>query len=394
MTPLTVTQFVELINTALVSLDTVTVEGEVEEYKIIQNKWVVFDLKDATSLVRCFMPKWNLRTEIEDGMLVRAVGQVKLRSKGFLSFVLDSVQPAGEGSLKRAFVLLQKKLEHEGLFAPARKRALPRFPQTIGLITSRDAAAYGDFLKVLKARQGGLTIYFLHTPVQGEEAPTAIIRALEQANTTLKNLDAIVLVRGGGSLEDLQAFNDERVVRAVAASRVPIIVGVGHERDETLAEYAADVRASTPSNAAELLVRTRIESLAAIDHARQRLRQAVQTALTRHRTVIQRAVSRRFIVAISQKKQRLGSIRQALSHHLAETLRRKQQQTDQLLRLLRSFSPETILNRGYSITRTKGGRVLKRAAQVKRGDQLMTQLSDGRIPSVVGTKVSQLELGV
>lgn len=394
MTPLTVTQFVGLINTALASLDTVTVEGEVEEYKIIQNKWVVFDLKDATSLVRCFMPKWNLRTEIEDGMLVRAVGQVKLRSKGFLSFVLDSVQPAGEGSLKRAFVLLKKKLEHEGLFAPARKRALPRFPQTMGLITSRDAAAYGDFLKVLKARQGGLTIYFLHTPVQGEEAPTAIIRALEQANTTLKNLDAIVLVRGGGSLEDLQAFNDERVVRAVAASRVPIIVGVGHERDETLAEYAADVRASTPSNAAELLVRTRIESLAAIDHARQRLRQAVQTALTRHRTVIQRAVSRRFIVAISQKRQRLGSIRQALSHYLAETLRRKQQQTDQLLRLLRSFSPETILNRGYSITRTKKGHVLKRAAQVKRGDQLMTQLSDGQIPSVVGTKVSQLELGV
>ena len=156
MAPLTVTQFVELINSALASLDTVTVEGEVEEYKIIQNKWVVFDLKDAASLVRCFMPKWNLRTEIEDGMLVRAVGQVKLRSKGFLSFVLDSVQPAGEGSLKRAFVLLKKKLEHEGLFAPARKRPLPRFPQTIGLITSRASAAYGDFLKVLQARQGGL----------------------------------------------------------------------------------------------------------------------------------------------------------------------------------------------------------------------------------------------
>ena len=216
-----------------------------------------FTLKDKESNVRCFMTVWDLKAEIEDGMMVKVSGRPTLTQKWGFSFNLKSVQPAGEGALRRAFVLLQKKLTAEGVFSIERKRSLPRFPQHIALITSREAAAYSDFIKVLNARVGGLKISFIHTQVQGEKAPQQIIEALEAANTGLTDLDVIVLARGGGSLEDLQAFNDEMVVRAVAASRTPTIVGVGHERDVTLAELAADVRASTPSNAAELLVQSR-----------------------------------------------------------------------------------------------------------------------------------------
>lgn len=216
-TPLTVSQFVQTVNDGLESLGALTVEGEVDEFRIIHQKWVTFRIKDENASVGCFMTVWQYKTQIEDGMKVRAIGRPNLRDKGFFSFVLTSVQPAGEGALKRAFELLKQKLLEEGLFAAERKRSLPRFPQHVALITSRDAAAYGDFLKVLQARQGGLTVSFIHTQVQGEPAVPMVLEALSFANTELTDLDAIVMIRGGGSLEDLQAFNDEKVVRAVAA---------------------------------------------------------------------------------------------------------------------------------------------------------------------------------
>ncbi|MBI4022337.1 MAG: exodeoxyribonuclease VII large subunit [Candidatus Andersenbacteria bacterium] len=357
---LTVTQFVRLIDEALSAYDGVAVEGEVAEFKIIHDKWVTFQLKDATSTIGCFMTLWQYKTPIEDGMLVRAEGRPRLRDKGFFSFVVEAVQPTGEGGLKRAFELLKAKLEAEGLFAAARKRHLPRFPQRIALITSRDAAAYSDFLKVLQARTGGLTISFIHSPVQGEDAPRQLMAALTCANTSLKDIEVIVMVRGGGSLEDLMAFNDEAVVRTVAGCRVPIIVGVGHERDITLAELAADVRASTPSNAAEILVRSRQELASEIAQLRQALRFRMQDALTQHRAVVRR------IVDLLR-----GHVRTVGAH------------LQQLTRVLASLSPQRVLQRGYSITRRENGRVVMTASQVVPGERLVTQLKAGRVVSSV-----------
>lgn len=418
MSALSVTQFVELVNAALSTLERVTVEGEVEDYKVIQQKWVVFDLKDESSLVKCFMPAWHLRTVIEDGMLVRVTGAPKLRPKGFFSFVLDSVQPAGEGALRRAFELLKQKLTAEGLFATERKRSLPRFPQRIGLITSRDAAAYGDFLKVLKARQGGLEIFFIHTNVQGEDAPDQIIQALATANSYAPPVDAIVLVRGGGSLEDLQAFNDERVVRTVATSRLPIVVGIGHERDVTLAELAADQRASTPSNAAELLVRSREELHQAIYRLQNSLRQHLHTrladsrqAIHHHLTAVRTSVGvqqqrvhthivrliglqRRFTDTIGRRRQRVLTWSTSLSHAMHKEVETYHTQLKDLLRLLQSLSPEKVLLRGYSITRTAEGHVVTSVAPLKVGDNLVTQLKDGSVTSTIGGTAHQLDLGL
>lgn len=382
---LTVSQCVEAINITFDSLGELTVEGEVSEFKIIQNKWVTFDIKDNTSVLKCFMTVWNLRTQIEDGMLVKVTGQPNLRAKGFLSFVVKNVRPSGEGSLKRALELLKKKLEQEGLFARERKRTLPRFPEHIALITSRDAAAYADFLKVLQARQGGLTISFIHTQVQGLEAPEQIIAALSTANTDLKHLDAIVLVRGGGSIEDLMAFNDEQVVRAVASSRTPIIVAIGHERDVCLSELVADIRASTPSNAAELVVKSREEI--ALDISR--LTSAISQTLSRRITIKQaniinmtHAIGNR-LKATSQNAEQLISRIANMSSRLRDNIASSKNTIDGMKRILLALSPEQTLKRGYSITRTKNGAILKDTASIAVDEEITTTLATGTIHSVV-----------
>lgn len=407
MPPLTVTQFVEAINLTLESLEDVTVEGEVDEFKIIHQKWVTFQIKDKQSSVGCFMTVWQYKTQIEDGMLVRATGRPNLRQKGFFSFVLARVEPAGEGALKRAFELLKQKLTSEGLFAPERKRALPRFPAHLAFITSRDAAAYNDFLKVLAARQGGLRISFFHTQVQGADAPRQIIAAIDAANTTLEDADVIILVRGGGSLEDLQAFNDESVVRAVAASRTPTIVGVGHERDTTLAELAADLRASTPSNAAELVVRSRQELVLAVQQLERSLARRLNESLQQHLAFITRsvrvlraqmalpqqkiqqqgarlaAVQQRLRHAMQQRRESLAARQVSLSHAVTAHLKERQQSLRELTRTLATLSPRRTLQRGYSITRTAQGRIVRSASDLKLGQPLTTELSHGSVHSTV-----------
>lgn len=385
---LTVSQCVEAINIALDSLGELTVEGEVSEFRVIHNKWVTFDIKDSDSVLKCFMTVWSLRTQIEDGMLVKVTGQPNLRAKGFLSFVAKNVQPSGEGSLKRALQLLQQKLEAEGLFAPERKRPLPRFPEHIALITSKEAAAYNDFLKVLAARQGGLTISFIHTQVQGAEAPDQIIGALQTANEELKNLDAIVLVRGGGSMEDLMAFNDELVVRAVASSRTPTIVGIGHERDVSLAELAADIRASTPSNAAELVVRSREEITLDIHRMTNTLSQSLLDRITAQRTRIVRmthAITSR-LAYTSERAQQLISRISSVSLRLRDAIAASTEQLVGMRRIIVALSPQKTLERGYSITKSASGKILKDASDISVGETIETTFATGTISSVVQGK--------
>lgn len=326
-------EFVDYVNQTLeYAYPIVEIEGEIASFKLNQGKYIFFDLKDAQASVGCFMMAFQLRVPLEDGMKVIVSGSPKLTKWGKFSLTVRSVRPSGEGALKKSFELLKKKLELEGLFAPERKRALPALPQHIAVISSTQAAGYGDFIKILDDRWGGLRVDVAHVQVQGASAPDQMIRALDYFNTQEELPEVIVLIRGGGSADDLASYNDEPLVRAIAASRVPTLVGVGHEMDETLADYVADVRAATPSNAAQLLVPDRREIIAA-------LRASVR-GIVPHVTHVLEAQSRQ--------------IHELLTRSLAtvdEHIRGSERQLDAARGLLAAYDPRAVLQRGYAILR-------------------------------------------
>lgn len=250
-----VSDFIAVINqTFEYAYPTVEIEGEVASFKINQGKFIFFDIKDAGGSIGCFMTVWQMRTPIEDGMKVVISATPKLTQWGKFSLTVKNVRPSGEGALKKSFELLKAKLDGEGLFTVERKRRLPLTPGHIAVISSVQAAGYADFIKILNDRWGGIKINVAQTLVQGADAPDQIIRAINYFNQQEILPEVLVIIRGGGSADDLAAFNDELLVRAIAGSRIPTLVGVGHEIDESLADLAADVRASTPSNAAQILV--------------------------------------------------------------------------------------------------------------------------------------------
>ncbi len=257
MSNFTPTEFINVVNQTLdYAYSSILIVGEVASFKINQGKWVFFDLKDEESSISCFMTLWDLRMPLEDGMKVVVRGTPKLTRWGKFSFTVSAIKPVGEGSLKKAYEMLKKKLTAEGLFDVSKKRKIPENLTRLGVISSTGAAGYADFVKILNARWGGIKVSVAHTQVQGLDAPDQIIRALKYFNER-SEVQAIAILRGGGSADDLSCFNDEKLVREIAASRIPIITGIGHEVDESLADLAADVRASTPSNAAEMLTRDR-----------------------------------------------------------------------------------------------------------------------------------------
>ncbi|MBQ6149585.1 exodeoxyribonuclease VII large subunit [Candidatus Saccharibacteria bacterium] len=257
MENLTPSEFLAVVNQTLeYAYSSVTIVGEVSEFKINQGKWVFFNVKDEESSVPCFMTLWGLTQPIEDGMKVVIRGVPKVTKWGKFSFTVSKIAPVGEGSLKKAFEMLKKKLKDEGLFDISKKRPLPEEISKIGVISSTQAAGYHDFVKIINARWGGMKVLVAHTQVQGLDASEQMIKALKYFNERT-DVDVIALIRGGGSKDDLACFNDEALVRAVAASKIPVITGIGHEVDESLCDLAADVRASTPSNVAELLTRDR-----------------------------------------------------------------------------------------------------------------------------------------
>ena len=343
-TILQVSEAIDLINQTLdYAYPVLVVEGEVSSFKVNQNKYVFFDLKDESGTLSCFMMVYALRTALEDGMRVRVEAQPKITQWGKFSLTVRQVQPVGEGSLKRAFTLLQARLEKEGLFDPTRKRSLPRIPSRIGVISSTQAAGYADFIKIVNARWGGVDVEVANVTVQGSTAPTQIVRALEYFNQSADLPDVIAIIRGGGSSDDLAAFNDEPLVRAIAASRTPVVTGIGHEIDTSLADLAADVRAATPSNAAQLIVPDRTEMIAVVERDVVRMiRRYEQRLMTMRETVhdqlshVERLVRRRFDALHSRHEQ--------------QTL------------LLRQLDPRAVLARGYSLLRDGSGRIVTRVA--------------------------------
>lgn len=338
--PLQVSDAIALINQTLeYAYPVLVVEGEVASFKINQNKFVFFDIKDSAGTLGCFMTVYQLRIPLEDGMKVRIVAQPKLTQWGKFSLTIREVQPVGEGSLKRAFELLRSKLEKEGLFSDDRKRRLPSQPQKIGVVTSTQAAGYADFINILNARWGGLDIVVAHTQVQGMSAPRQIVRAIEHLNQLSEPPDVIALIRGGGSADDLAAFNDEPLVRAIASSRAPVIVGVGHETDTSLSDLVADVSAVTPSSAAQILVPDKRDIERAVnDDVRQML-----LLMQRHLSHIRRRVDE----TLSFTGSKIERI-----FHIQES------RVKELIAVLRQLDPRAALKRGYALVRDEKGIVI------------------------------------
>lgn len=348
-------QFVALTNQTLeYAFPRVVLIGEVASFKVNQSKFVFFDLKDAEASIGCFMMVYQLRVALEDGMKVAIVASPKLTQWGKFSLTVHSIRPVGEGSIKKNFELLKAKLTKEGLFEPSRKRILPAMPRHIGVISSTQAAGYGDFIKILDERWGGMELEVAHTQVQGQTAADQMIRALTHFNTLAEPPEVIVLIRGGGSADDLAVYNDENLVRAVAASRVPTLVGIGHEVDVSLVDLVADVRASTPSNAAQLLVPDRREVIV-------QEKQAIRTmALTIEREIAQAQADTR------------SELREALTR-MSREIDTMQQSTMEVRRSLRAYDPRQVLSRGYAIVH----------GEVKVGVELVIEMAKRNIKAEV-----------
>lgn len=361
---LSVSDFVAVLNQTLeFAYPSVTIAGELANFRVSKNRWVYFDLKDEMASVKFFGTVYQLPGPLEDGMTLQVRGMPRLHPNYGFSVTIQALQPIGEGTIRRAAALLQAKLEAEGLFDPARKRTIPYAPEHIGLITSSESAAYADFVKILNARWVGMKVELADVQVQGESAPAQIIQAIDYFNQAAEPPEVLVLTRGGGSPEDLAAFSTEQVTRAVAASRIPTLVAVGHEIDTSLAELAADRRASTPSNAAELLVPDKQHVLEQIAARQDQLTSIVQHTIVTQKTGLQNAV-----IELN------GAIKQVLE--------RRSDQLGRQRSLLGALSPQLALRRGYSILRLEG-KTVRSARQLKTADQVTLTLHDGEIDAQV-----------
>jgi len=389
------------------AIGTITVQGEITGYRTPKSNLVYFEVKDDSSCMLCFALAHEIGIQLEDGLEVQVVGYPSFfQKRGSFHFRVVEIRPVGQGAIQKALDALKVKLESEGLFRSERKRALPKFPERVGLITSPDAAAYTDVLRVLQNRWGSIDIKFFPVAVQGIGAARQIVKAFDQANSF--QLDVVILTRGGGSLEDLQAFNDEAVARAVFASSAPVVCGVGHERDWTTADLVADKRAATPSNAAELVTPDRIEVAASIeaiietmeaellhrtamakvevDDLLRELVGALENRTVNVRRLLERVdryapeLDRRIFAAKQQLESSVHGIDRAATQLIGEAERR----LNERFRLLRSFSPQATLDRGYSITRlSKNGPLIKSIKQLRPGRVVTTTLADGSFDSTV-----------
>lgn len=387
-----VTRYIKELLDSELPLQDLWLEGEVSNYRRSPAGHVYFTLKDETAQMRCVM--WRSVAEQQSylpnhGEAVLAHGHVSVyEAQGAYQFYVDLLQPAGLGPLHAAFEALKAKLQQEGLFAPERKRPLPPFPAVIGVVTSPQAAALRDILRTLRQRYPLAEVILAPTLVQGAEAPAQIVAALDALNAR-KDVDVVILARGGGSLEELWAFNDENVARAVAASRAPVVVGVGHETDFTMADFAADVRAPTPTAAATTAVPDHRELLANVRRLRGRLGSLTTRRLSdeqRHLTYQVGALSRYSPQQqIANYRQRVDDLLGAALMHLNHRLRVERERLRGHSLQLQSLNPAATLARGYAIVRhEETGQVVTRVRQVRSGDPIDVQVSDGEFGATVG----------
>ena len=413
----------------------VWVEGEISNYRAAPSGHLYFTLKDAEAQLPIVFFRRNatlLRFHPEDGLHVLVRGRLSVyQQRGQMQLVAETMEPVGAGSLQLAFEQLREKLKAEGLFDAARKRPLPLFPRTVGIITSPTGAVIRDFLNIVGRRHSGLNVLLCPASVQGESAPAEIEAALAELNSCGR-VELIVLARGGGSLEDLAAFNSERVARAIVASRLPVVSAVGHETDFTIADFAADLRAPTPSAAAELVTAAQFkiaEVLAALSHRLERAA-GYQLLQARHRFAaveISRAESRissllhrlaqrldeaslsldaAMTAQIRSRRDRVAALAEAVLHrdprprlahaceHLADFRARIERSIERLIESsgakltaldarLHALSPLAVLDRGYALVLSSEGTLVRSASQLASGDRVTTRLADGSFQSRV-----------
>jgi exodeoxyribonuclease VII large subunit len=361
----TPSDFVAVLNQTLeYAYPNVTIVGELSNFKISRNKWVYFDLKDEGASVKFFGTIYNLPGPLEEGMVVRVVGRPRMSDKYGFSITIQSIMPEGEGSLKKAADLLREKLEKEGLFDQERKRSVIYPPTNIGLIASKESAAYADFNKVLDARWQGINIFHKDVQVQGEKAVTDVVAAIKQLNELGTELDVIVITRGGGSADDMAAFNTEQVARAIASSRTPTLVAIGHEIDVCLAELVADIRASTPSNSAELMVPSRKEVIDALKEYSNRMDSYVKSITKNAAANLEQDEQS----LTNNLKRILGSADESLAHKAS---------------LLEALSPALVLARGYAILKDSKGKVIRTVKNMKPGTVVHVGVADGNVKAVI-----------
>lgn len=391
---LTVSQITRQIKDAVEgNFPYVYVLGEVSNCTRAGSGHIYLTLKDDAAQLRAVM--WRsaaarLRFDVHDGLEVIAVGPVELyEARGTYQLVIEQLVPQGLGALELAFRQLCAKLEAEGLFAPERKRPLPRFPQRIALVTSPSGAAVRDMLQVILRRWPGASVVVVPVAVQGEGAAAQIADALRSVHR-IPGVDVVIAGRGGGSLEDLWAFNEEIVARAIVACRIPVVSAVGHEIDVTVADLVADRRALTPSEAGELVVPHRDEVRAGLGRLEQRLMHALRRQAHSSRALLEGLASRRVFARPAERLhalgQRLDDIEARLCCGAARRVERGRQHLHSLAGRLEALSPLKVLERGYSVTRRlSDGTVLCTTAGVAPGEQIETRLARGSITSRVET---------
>ena len=372
------------------------VSGELSNYKIYPSGHHYFTLKDAESSLSCVMFRSSaarLRFRPESGMKVTATGRISVYTRGgAYQLNCSALIPQGIGDLQVAFEQLKEKLAAEGLFDRKYKKPIPAFPKRIAIITSSAGAAVHDMIRILGQRWPMTKVILLPVRVQGVEAPPEIVGAIRYANE-FDVADLSITGRGGGSIEDLWAFNDERVARAIFASRIPVISAVGHEPDVTISDYVADLRASTPSNAAELAVpdwREIRESLEGYDiRARQAVRKRLQTLSQRLDSLKNRRVFQDPTSGIGDRRLRLDHIRDRLTAAEERRISSDKQRFIKLGASLDAMSPLRVLSRGYAVAVNDRGETIKSVHQVSIGERLELRVSDGRIGTVVSSAAAE-----
>jgi len=388
----------------------VTVRGELSGFSRAASGHCYFSLKDDGGQIRCALFRRSaeqLSFAPRDGQLVEARGRLDVYGpRGDLQLIVDGLALAGQGNLFEQFLRLKERLESEGLFEPARKRPLPQHPRALGLVTSLGAAALRDVATALARRVPHLPVLLFPASVQGVGAPQELVQALEAAYLryhTHADIDVLLLVRGGGSLEDLWAFNDEQVVRAVARAPMPVVCGVGHETDFTLSDFAADLRAPTPTAAAEVSALPREQRLDELDHLAERLSEGVHDGIDRRAQRLDLLAQRlgrpssrvhgagqqlleirhRMLASVRLGMQRNQSKVDALGVAMPDAIRRTmvvhRQRLEQASTALAMLDPQLVLQRGYAMLTDENGQVVTRVAQASPGQALQAHLSDGQL---------------
>lgn len=371
-------------------LTALSVKGEISNYKVYPSGHHYFTLKDESSALRCVLFKGNamsLRFRPENGMKVIAMGRVSVYPRdGAYQLYCTTMIVDGVGDLYAAFEQLKKKLEAQGLFDPRHKKPIPKYPQVVGVVTSSAGAAIHDILRILRKRYPICSVRLFPVRVQGAEAPGEIAAAIAYANAR-KLADVLIVGRGGGSIEDLWAFNDELVAQAIYRSEIPVISAVGHEPDVTIADYVADLRAATPSNAAELAVpdqealRQTMDSMSSIleTSVRKKLMASKEHLRILSASPAMKGPTR--YISILRENLEHRRVRLVTAHE--NSIRRKREKYISFAAKMDAMSPLKVLSRGYSITQTDNGSAVRSVKDVKKGDRIRVTVSDGKLTASI-----------